>query len=87
VLVPDKASVAAPVFVSVTLVPEMTPLKVPVPDETSTALEVSRLTLLVAEIPEPMDRLVPLPMARAPVPNPAFAPKEMVPAERVVPPE
>jgi hypothetical protein len=60
---------------------------VPVPEDTSTVPEVLRLTLLLVAIPEARENVVPFDMERLPLPSPPSAPREIVPAERVVPPE
>jgi hypothetical protein len=87
VFVPVSDRVAAPVFTRVALVPEITPERVPVPDETSTLPDVVILTLLAAVIPEASANVVPLAMLSELVPKAVLFPRERVPSDRVVVPE
>jgi hypothetical protein len=85
VLLPLRLRVPAPPLVKAA--PEITPPKVPVPAPTLTVPPVLRLTLFDAATPEPKERVVPLAIARAPLPSPVLLPRERTPADNVVPPE
>jgi hypothetical protein len=85
-LVPVSDRVATPVFVSVAPDPDTTPLKVPVPEATSTVPAVVMLTLFEGAMLDPRANVVPLAMLRVPEPRPLLWLREIVPRERFVPP-
>ena len=79
----------APVFARVALVPEITPERVPVPDETSTVPvpDAAIAIVFVGAIEEPRARVVPELIVKSPVPIAELLAKERVPVDKVVPPE